>query len=404
MDLTHEMTFPHSVGLFYSAFTAFLGFQVNDGEYKLMGMAAYGQPRYVEKVHKVVDVADDGSIRLNLKYFSFQYSVNRMFTSAFVDLFGEPRTPEESETVDGDYADIAASVQQVTEEILVKMAAHIAKTTGQRRLCMAGGVALNSLANYRILNSGCFDDVYVQPAATDAGGALGAALWAYHHVLGHPRDYVMDHAYWGPQFSEGETGDLLSRSGIGFELVESPDKLEERAVDALVSGKVIGWHQGKMEWGPRALGNRSILADPRRVEMKDTVNTKIKFREPFRPFAPSVTMEGAGEYFNIHNPDHQYPARFMLYVVPVNEGKGEMIPAVTHVDGTARPQIVGRDTNPRYHSLIAAFGQATGVPVLLNTSFNLRGEPIVNRPEEALSTFERSGLDAVALGPFWCGK
>ena len=404
LDLVRDLAFPHSVGLLYSAFTAFLGFQVNDGEYKVMGMSAYGQPQHVDKVYKVVRVGDDGSVQLDMKYFAYQSSTHTMFTSRFVDLFGKPRTASESETMDPYYADIAASVQVVTQDILLKMATHARELTGQRNLCMAGGVALNSLANYEIMRSSGFDAIYIQPAATDAGGALGAALWAYHHVLGHPRDYVMEHAYWGPEFSEGQMADFLNETGVKYEVLEDPDVLVQRAVDSLVSGKVVGWHQGKMEWGPRALGNRSILADPRRAEMKDIVNSKIKFREPFRPFAPSVTEEAAEDFFDIQTAHKQYPARFMLYVVPVHEDKREDIPAVTHVDGTARLQMVRQETNPLYHKLISTFGQATGVPVLLNTSFNLRGEPIVNQPVEAYSTFQRSDIDSLVLGPFWCQK
>lgn len=404
LNLIEELHFPHSVGLLYSAFTAFLGFQVSEGEYKVMGMSAYGKPKYVNEIYKVVRVENDGSIRLNMKYFAFQKSSDRMFSSQFVDLFGRPRTQEQSETLDPYYADLAASIQKVTEEILVKMARHVKKITGQRYLCMAGGVALNSLANYRILKESGFEDIYIQPAAGDAGGSLGAALWAYHHVEGHPRNFVMDHAYWGPEITESELDVFLNNNGIHFYKCRSQDEIVERAVDALSLGKVIGWHQGKMEWGPRALGNRSILADPKRSDMKDIVNSKIKFREPFRPFAPSVISEKATDYFSLEEGNQLYPARFMLYVTPVKEDKRDILPATTHDDGTARVQVVNKETNPLYHKLIHSFGQQSGHPVLLNTSFNLRGEPVVNRPEEAYSTFQRSELDALVMGPYWCDK
>jgi carbamoyltransferase len=259
-------------------------------------------------------------------------------------------------------------------------------------------VALNSVANGRILREGPFDELFIQPAAGDGGGALGAALYAYRTVLGQPRGGVMEHAYWGADLAEAEVAAFLEAHAIRHERFDDEARLVERVVEELLAGKVVGWCQGRFEWGPRALGHRSILADPRRPDMKDTVNVKIKFREPFRPFAPSVVAGRAGEFFALPEPERHYPARFMLYVVGVHAGQRERIPAVTHVDGTARVQTVPEGLAPRYHRLIDAFGKATGVPVLLNTSFNLRGEPIVNTPAEAFSTFTRSGIDVLVLG------
>jgi carbamoyltransferase len=263
---------------------------------------------------------------------------------------------------------------------------------------MAGGVALNSVANAKILKETPFDEIYVQPAAGDGGCAIGAALWAYHQILGKPRNFVMEHAYYGEEHANGSIESFLNEKGIPFERQENEDHLISRVVDELQQGKVIGWFQGRFEWGPRALGNRSILADPRRQDMKDLVNVKIKFREPFRPFAPSVPAENAAKYFDLPDPEKHYPARFMLYVVNVLQDQQSTLPAITHVDGTGRLQTVRKEYNRKYHKLISTFGEATGVPVVLNTSFNLKGEPIVNTPEQAFNTFSRSGMDYLILG------
>lgn len=417
--LLEEMQFPHSVGLLYSAFTAFLGFEVNEGEYKVMGMAPYGVPRYEEDVHHLLEIFEDGSLWLNMNYFTHHTSTSRAYGDKFVEIFGPPREPslpfftlstgwpsyfgEKPSDVQAigeknqHYADIAASIQKVTEEILLKMVKHLHRRTGGKNLCMAGGVALNSVANGRILREGPFEKIYIQPAAGDDGGALGAALYAWHGLLKKPHNSVMNHAYWGQAYDAGEIERTLRDQSISYETCASEDALMERMVDALSSGKVIGFYQGRSEWGPRALGNRSILADPRRADMKDIVNTKIKFREPYRPFAPSVIEEETEKFFDLSNASQQTPARFMLYVCDVRKGKQSALPAITHVDGTARLQTVQRETNPRYHRLISSFGKATGVPVVLNTSFNLKGEPIVDSPRDALSTFHRSGLDMLVL-------
>lgn len=420
--LLREIRFPHSLGLLYSAFTAFLGFEVNEGEYKVMGMAPFGTPRYVEQVYKLIRIGSDGSFELDMDFFSFHYSTEKTFNGKFVGLFGPPRDPkapfftpasgypsyfgekpagyQELGKQNQHYADVAASIQAVTEEVLLKMAHYIHKETGMKRLCMAGGVALNSVANGRILRETPFEEIYVQPSAGDGGGAVGAALYAYHAVLDKPRKFIMEHAYWGEEFAPGDIEGFLRTNGIRYRRLEDADRLTAWVVDRLQEGKVIGWFQGRSEWGPRALGNRSILADPRQAEMRDIVNVKIKFREPFRPFAPSVLAERAEEYFVLPQAAKHYPARFMLYVVDVREEKRRVIPAVTHVDGTGRLQTVRKDLSPRYYRLIETFGRATGVPVVLNTSFNLKGEPIVNAPREAFHTFMQSGMDVLVLGDY----
>jgi carbamoyltransferase len=426
IKLIKEIRFPHSLGLLYSAFTAFLGFEVNEGEYKVMGMAPFGRPNYVDKVYELVHVDGDGGFELDMDYFSFHYSSEKTFNKKFEKLFGTPRdqkahffTPatgypsyfgdrpsdfDELGRQNQYYADIAASIQVVTEQIMVKMANYAYRETGLSKLCMAGGVALNSVANRKILSDTPFDDIYIQPAAGDGGGAVGAALYGYHALLGQPRKFVMEHAYWGEEHSAQDTELFLTENNIPYEKIEDDRKLIERVVDGLTQGKVIGWHQGRFEWGPRALGNRSIIADPRRADMKDIVNVKIKFREPFRPFAPSVLVERAGDYFALDHPEKHYPARFMLYVTDVHENKRDVLPAITHVDGTGRLQTVTKELNPKYYSLIEAFGEATGVPVVLNTSFNLKGEPIVNTPGEAFNSFSKSGMDLLVLGNYIVDK
>ncbi|HET8547552.1 MAG TPA: carbamoyltransferase N-terminal domain-containing protein [Bryobacteraceae bacterium] len=382
-----EIRFPHSLGLFYSAFTAFLGFEVNEGEYKVMGLAPYGQPRYIDQVRKLVRLQRDGTFELDLDYFAFQNSTDRTFSGRFVDLFGQPRRPDADWRP---YADLAASVQAVTEEAMLGLARRARERTGLTKLCLAGGVALNSVANARLLRESGFDEIYVQPAAGDSGGALGAALLGSER-----RGFVMDHAGWGAEYPN--VRDVLRAEGAAFTKFNDEQQLLDRVVELLVSGRVVGWFQGRFEWGPRSLGNRSILADPRRADMKDRVNSAVKFREPFRPFAPSVTADCAGTWFGLERAAEHYPARFMLYVVPVREDRRAAIPAVTHVDGSARVQVVRRGANPRFHRLLETFGAATGVPVLLNTSFNVRREPIVASPADALRTWRASGLDAVVL-------
>jgi carbamoyltransferase len=413
LNLTHEQRFPHSLGLLYSAFTAYLGFRVNNGEYKVMGMSPYGEPRHLDKIEKLFKVYDDGSFWLNMDYFSYHYSPEHTFNQKFVSLFGPPRTHESQfftakthpELNPNDpkvqqnqyYADIAASIQRVTEETILKLARSVHTDTGSKRLCLAGGVGLNSKANGRLLNETPFDEIFIQPAAGDSGGALGAALYVYHVLLGQPRKFVQEHNYWGAEYDDATIRRDITAKGMKYEVIEDESKLTQLVVDDILAGKVVAWYQGRFEWGPRALGNRSIMADPRRDDMKEIVNTKIKFREPFRPFAPVITEEAVSDFFELPDADKLYPARFMLWVAPFKEGPGAQVPAVNHF-GTGRLQTVRREWNPRYYDVIKTFGEATGVPILMNTSFNLRGEPIVTTPANALNTFGNSELDTLVLG------
>ena len=422
ISLSDELRFPHSLGLLYSAFTAYLGFRVNNGEYKVMGMAPYGSPKYMDDIYKVVRVDQDGGLTLNMDYFSFHHSTQHTFNQKFVDLFGPPRqldsefftetTHPNKDHPDWDsvvaaqnqkYADIAASIQRVTEEIVLKMVNYAHRQTGSKNLVMAGGVALNSVANGRVIREGPFENVFIQPAAGDAGGAIGAALYAYHVIFGQPRKFVMEHAYWGTEYPESQMVAAINQAGFQYQTFNNDDKLLDQAVDALLQSKVIAWYRGRFEWGPRALGNRSIIADPRREEMKEVVNTKIKFREPFRPFAPVIMEDRTHEYFTTPNLDKQYPPRYMLMVSDIPEDKWDKIQAVCH-NGTGRLQSVREDWNPGYYNLIKKFDEATGVPVLLNTSYNLRGEPIVTTPQEALNTFAASDIDQLVMGPFLVKK
>lgn len=419
LKIEREIKFPHSLGLLYSVFTAFLGFEVNDGEYKVMGMAPYGRPRYLDKVRKLVKTYPDGSYSLNMQYFTYQHSAEHAYGEKFIELFGQPR-PKEMHfftktsgfpsyfgekpanfaklcDLNQKYADIAASIQAFCEEAILGLAANLYLKTKMENLCIAGGVGLNSVANGLLLKRGPFKRIFVQPAAGDDGGSLGAALYAYHALLGKKRKFVQDHCYFGADFTEAAIEEFLKKNKINFRKITSEEKLVELLAGEIEKGKVIGFFAGRAEWGPRALGARSILADPRREEMKEIVNTKIKFREPYRPFAPVVLAEKAGEYFELSGLNYQDLAKFMLGVFPVKRNKRKVIPAVTHVDGSGRLQIISKKQNERYYNLIKKFGQKTGVFVLLNTSFNLKGEPIVNSPEDACRTFKSSGLDILAL-------
>lgn len=417
IQLFEEIKFPHSLGLLYSAFTAFLGFEVNEGEYKVMGMSGFGEPKYVDRIYELIRVNDDGSFSLNMKYFSYHYSKKRSFNRNFEKLFGKPRNPaarfitsktslydyrepptEEEIKTNQHYADLACSMQKVLEDILIKIINYLYKKVNSKRLCLSGGVALNCVANWQILNKTPFEEIFIQPSAGDGGGAMGAALYVYHCLLAKPRKFILKHVFWGKEYSEDQIESFLKENNLRYQYIEGEDKLIDLVAEALVSGKIIGWFQGRFEWGPRALGNRSILADPRNEKMRDIVNIKIKFREPFRPFAPSVLLEKAGDFFDLNNCLHQYPLRFMLYAVPVK--RKELIPAVTHIDGSGRLQVVEKETNPLYYRLIERFFQKTGVSVLLNTSFNLRGEPIVNSPEDAFNTFSKSDIDMLVLNNF----
>lgn len=395
--LDSEIKFPHSLGLFYSTFTQFLGFRINNGEYKVMGLAPYGEPKYVDKVGGLIHQSADGSFKLNLDYFNFHLSDKVSFNNKFVKLFGTPPVdPKRNDRVVKVYADIAASAQKVLEEKLLVIAKHVYKKTGEENLCYAGGVALNGVANWRIFKEAGFKNIFVHPAAGDAGGALGAALYVYHHVLGRPRNNTLKHVFLGQENKEGDIKEFLKRKGIKAENL-SDSKLVEKVVNLLTQKKVVGWVRGRFEWGPRALGARSILADPRSEKMKDLVNAKIKFREPFRPFAPVVLYDKAREYFDVGEDFKQQPLEYMLAVVQVKEKWRDKLGAITHVNGSARPQFIKRVVNPLYYDVVKEFGKKTGIEVLLNTSFNLKGEPIVNSAEEAHDTFMKSGLDALVL-------
>jgi len=413
-----ELHFPHSLGLLYSAFTYFTGFRVNSGEYKVMGLAPYGEPKYVQKIYDhLIDLKEDGSFKMNMEYFDYGAGL-RMTNGKFADLFdGPPRKPESRITQRE--MDLARSVQEVTEEIMLRMARHVKKETGEKYLCLAGGVALNCVANGKLLRSGLFEDIWIQPAAGDAGGALGAAYVVYHHYLNHPqlpkngRD-LQKGSYLGPAYSNEDIRKFLEEHRLPFKFLENAELLETIS-DHLIEGKVIGWFQGRMEFGPRALGNRSIIGDARSPEMQRKMNLKIKFRESFRPFAPSVLAEKVSEWFEI---DRESP--YMLLVAEVKKEKQRPmteeekklwgieklnikrseIPAVTHVDYSARIQTVNKKDNPLYHALISRFYEKTGCPVIVNTSFNVRGEPIVESPLDAYKCFMRTEMDVLVLGNF----
>ena len=395
-----EIKFPHSLGLLYSAFTAFLGFEVNEGEYKVMGMAPYGRPKYVGEIRKLIDFKDDGSFISDMDYFSYHYSTMRTFSKLFEKLFGEPRLPKERHILHPYYSDIAASIQFITEEIILKTANHLYSKTHSENLCMAGGVALNSVANWKTFKEGPFKNIFIPPSAGDGGGSLGAALYLYHHLLNNDRTFILEHAYWGEKYENQHIQETLERKGVNFEKCDDLDKIAEMAAQSIAKGEIVGWFQGRFEYGPRALGHRSILADPRRKEMKEILNEKVKFREGFRPFAPSILLGEVSTYFDIPNPGECYPIRFMLFAAEVKQEKKNFIPAVVHKDGTSRLQAVTKTNSPLYYTLIKKFEEITGVPLVLNTSFNLRGEPIVNSPEDALRTFFKSGLDKLVIGNY----
>ncbi|HEY1261299.1 MAG TPA: carbamoyltransferase [Stellaceae bacterium] len=422
ITLLKEIHFPHSLGLLYSAFTYFTGFRVNSGEYKVMGLAPYGEPRFARIIlDHLIDLKPDGSFRLNQEYFDYCTGL-RMTNERFAELFGVPaRNPEV--WLEQVHMDLAASIQQVTEEVVLRLTRSLAAETGARNLCLAGGVALNCVANGRVLRDGRFENIWVQPAAGDAGGSLGAALAAYHLELGHPRHLSneldgMSGSYLGPAFDDDEIRRRLMAVGARFgELCEG--EVIDRTAAALAEDNAVGWFQGRMEFGPRALGSRSILGDPRSPTMQRTLNLKVKYRESFRPFAPSVLREDVSEWFEL---DADSP--YMLMVADVVEDRRRamteaerrlfgidklnvprsQIPAVTHVDYSARIQTVHRETNPRYHALLTRFKALTGCPVLVNTSFNVRGEPIVCTPEAAFRCFMGSEIDVLVVGNCYLRK
>ncbi|MCA8971512.1 MAG: carbamoyltransferase [Planctomycetes bacterium] len=418
LELQSELRFPHSLGLLYSAFTYFCGFRVNSGEYKLMGLAPYGEPRFAQTIlSELLDLKEDGSFRLDMRYFAYTYG-NVMTSKRFDALFGGPRREPESEITQREM-DLAASIQAVTEEIVLRIARHAHERTKLSKLCLAGGVALNCVANGRLLREGPFDDVWIQPAAGDAGGALGAALFVWHHVLGNERESsrktdAQSGSLLGPEPDAEDIATFLNGVGAVATRYDSQDRRADVIAGLLAEGKVVGRMSGRMEFGPRALGNRSILGDPRSPSMQRTMNLKIKFRESFRPFAPSVLTERAHDWFATEA-DRESP--YMLQVAQVHaskriESSGDavgltklaeprsVIPAVTHVDGSARIQTVDASRNPDYRLLLEKFEQRTGCPAIINTSFNVRGEPIVCTPNDAWRCFLVTDMDALVLGPF----
>ncbi len=397
IKLLREIRFPHSLGMLYSTFTAYLGFRVNEDEYKVMGLAGYGRPTMVDEVRRVIRRTEDGAFELDLDYFEYQTTSQRSYSQRFIDLFGSPRGPYEPidlETPEGQrYANIAASVQRVLEDTLVDIARTLQKETGLTDLCLGGGVALNGVANARILSESGFARVFVPPAPGDAGCALGAALYADRiHFRNRDLD-VPDHPFWGPSVDGGHLARIAREDGHVVSELDEDALLALSATD-LVDGRIVGWMEGPMEFGPRALGHRSILAAPHRAEMRDRLNREIKYREQFRPFAPVVPIEVADRYFELP-PGGTRLARFMSGVFPVRPEWRERLQAITHVDGTARVQALERDMAPRLYALLEEYGKRSGIPVLLNTSLNLAGEPIVNRAVEGYSTFVRSGIDVL---------
>ena len=407
LEVLDSVSFPHSLGNFYTMISQWLGFPKYGDEGKVMGLAPYGDPVYLDRMRRIVRLQRDGTFELDLDYLAHGAegatmtwddgapTIGRLYTDKLVELFGPPREPRAEITPH--QQNVAASLQAMLEEAEFSLVEMLQRSTGQTALCMAGGVALNSSFNGKILPNTAFEDIYIHPAAGDAGTALGVCFYIYHQLLGQPRAFVLDHAYTGPRFENGRIAEKLGSYGLQYEELDEGELA--RLTAALVAeGKVTGWFQGRMEWGPRALGNRSIIADPRREDMKDILNARIKYREPFRPFAPSILGEATGDYF-----DQAYPDPFMIKVYNVLPERQSELLAVTHVDGTGRLQTVHRDTNPLYWQLIKEFDNQTGVPVVLNTSFN-ENEPIVCTPEEAIDCYLRTKMDALAIGNYLVAK
>ena len=420
IELTHQLRFPHSLGLLYSAFTYFTGFKVNSGEYKLMGLAPYGEPRYVDLIlEELIDLKEDGSFRMNLSHFN--YCQGLTMTSRRMDrLFGRPPRKPESPLTQNDM-DIAASIQKVTEEIMLRAGRHVHQQTGMTNLCLAGGVALNCVANGRLQREGSFDNIWIQPAAGDAGGALGVALLVWHQLLDNPRTVDpldgQQGSLLGPRFGDDGVSEFLEERGAVYHFISEEDELCEKIAELIASDKVVGWMQGRMEFGPRALGCRSIIGDARSAAMQSVMNLKIKFRESFRPFAPSVLEKRASDYFEMPAEEN---SPYMLLVAPVRTSRrtpldGDTdnlqgvqklkairseVPAITHVDYSARVQTVDAARNPRYHKLIQAFDRMTGCPMIINTSFNVRGEPIICSPQDAYHCFMGTQMDVLVINNF----
>ena len=429
LDVMDRVYFPHSLGLLYLAITQYLGFPKYGDEYKVMGLAAYGEPVYLDTMRKVIHLLPDGKFELDLDYFCHHNegvsmtwdnvapTMGVVYSPKLETMLGPARKPDEKVTPH--HENVAASLQALYEEVAFHILNDLYRRTHCKRLCLAGGCGMNSVANGKVFERTPFEEIYIQPAAGDNGTALGAAYYVWHQILGNSRNFEMKHTYWGPGFSDAEIelaiesagcrlatgpdgdseyGDTPGKPGVTFERIDKEGKLLDRTAAAIAKGQIVGWFQGRMEWGPRALGNRSILADPRRKDMRDILNSRIKFREKFRPFAPSILREATGEFFTI-----DYPDPFMIKVYPVRPEKRALVPAVTHVDGTGRLQTVSEEENPLYYRLIRKFREKTGVPVVLNTSFN-ENEPICCKPEEALDCFLRTRMDVLVMGPYFCER
>ncbi len=393
MEALKQIHYPHSLGVFYSAMTDYLGFLRASDEYKVMGLASYGEPEYLEEFRSIVHEQNADWYAMDLSWMAYHYlpgSRHGYFSDKFIQRFGPKRN--KGEPVEERHRNLAASAQAVLEETVLRMAKWLHTATGSKNLCLAGGVALNCAMNGRLLRESPFENIYVQPAAGDDGIAIGGAYQLHHQLTDTTRNFVMRDARIGPEHSDADIRSFLDLAKIPY---ETPPNVEERTAELLSEGNIVGWYQGRMEFGPRALGSRSILADPTRADMKDLINKYVKHREEFRPFAPSCLVERANEFF-----DGCDESPFMLFVYPVKQDKREVVPAITHIDGTARVQTVAEDAHPQYYRLIKAFEQKTGVPVILNTSFNVMGEPIVNTPSDAVRCFYSTGLDALAIGPY----
>lgn len=393
ITLLKELRFPNSVGLLYSTVTAHLGFSVNNSEYKVMGLSPYGNPTYYDKLKKLVDIKEDGSIEFDMSYFDYHYKLT-MPSKKFVEEFGAIRKPDEE--VNQKHKDIAASLQKITEEILFKMLNHIYNETKMENICMAGGVTLNSVANGKITRNTPFQNVWIQPAASDAGTSLGVAAYIHNVIFGNKRKYVMKSAYLGPSFSTDYIKNFLDKNNIVYKKFKDDNAMIKLSAKLIHDNNVVGWFQGRMEWGPRALGARSILSNATNPNMKDILNTKVKHREHFRPFAPVISKEDVHEYFEIDKNEES----FMLFVYPFKEKQKKLVPSVVHVDGTGRLQTISKKENNLYYGIIKEFEKLSGVPILVNTSFNIRGEPIVCTPEDAYKCMMGTGIDYLVMDKF----
>jgi len=396
ITLFEQIKFPHSIGLLYSAVTEYLGFKVNNDEYKVMGLAALGEPTYYDDFKKIIHINEDGSYSLDMSYFIYHYKLS-MVSKKFIKQFGPKRIPESD--LEKRHIDIAATLQKITEDAMFKMLNHLYEQTKCKNLCMAGGVALNCVVNGKIRKHTPFKEIFIQPAASDAGAGMGSAFFIYNTVLDRKREFTMENAYLGPGFSRDHIKNFLTKNKINFTEFKDDSELLRKTAKLIFDNKIIGFFQGRMEWGPRALGNRSILANPCNPQMKDILNDKVKHREDFRPFAPVTTIEDFKKYFESDHGD-----TFMLFVYPIKKDKQRTIPSVTHVDGTGRIQTVSREQNKRYYQVIKEFEKLSGVPVLINTSFNIRGEPIVCTPEDAYRCMMGTGIDYLVMENFLIGR